>query len=196
MLYFRISHKIFIAVVCLMAFSCKQKEAEAITPQEEPIKTLIGIWSSPETSPYAKVMALYSDNTFLVITSSDVGGCNYHGTYIQDDTSIVLSPTGYDPASFIPVDLSKSERLHFHEEEGKIQWMKSDAEDRFRLYLCDGLDDIEEWYVFIVNTEDFRNKEKRYPNTRKGKRLDRLHINRGNQKMVNPWKGSVHELTE
>ena len=188
---FLMLNKSLIAVLCLISFSCEHKETAPTTPHEEPIKKLIGVWSSPETAPYFKVLSLYSDNTFLIIRSSDVGGCNYHGTYREDEMNIVLSPMGYVASSesspgFIPIDLSESEQFHFRKGEGKIQWLKSSSEDRFMLYLCDGLNDVSKWYEFIVNDKDFRNRVMQYPNRIRNNenRLRDTHRLRDTQKRV------------
>ncbi len=155
--------KLLIAGMCLMSFSCKQKETESTTPQPEPIKKLTGIWSAPETAPYFKVLALYDDNTFVMLEWSDVGGYKYRGKYRLDDMSIDLSPNGYDPSSAYRLSkLPEPERFCYHMEEGKIQWMQSDSEARFKMYLCAGLDDIDQWLVYIINSESFRNRVRRY----------------------------------
>ena len=154
---------VIIAVVCLITFSCKQKETITTAPQAKPITKLIGIWAAPETAPYAKVLSLHNDNTFRVIISSDLGGYRYRGVYRQESSSIVLFPQAYDLNSgHLSSALPKSERFSIHKKEGKVQWVKSDSEGRFKMYLCDGLDNIEGWHEFIINTEDFKNRVRQY----------------------------------
>lgn len=160
-------NKLIIAGVCLISFSCKQKETPSLATQADPIKKFIGIWATPETAPYFKVLSLYNDNTFWVIVHSDVGGYKYRGKYRLDDMSIALFPEAYDPTYFMPPWLPESEQFQFHKGDGKIQWIKSSSEDRFKMYLCDGLDDREEWLEFIINSEDFKNRVKRYRYTQK-----------------------------
>ncbi len=48
--YLSMLNKLLVAGMCLMSFSCKQKETESTNPPPEPIKKSTGICSTPETA--------------------------------------------------------------------------------------------------------------------------------------------------